>query len=226
MELDVPDLSAKFAGARGVFVAGTDTGVGKTVVAAALIRRLAREGLRVVGMKPVAAGAENTRAGLLRNEDALALAAASNIAAPYESINPYCLLAAVSPHIAAADEGVAIEPAVIGKHFEKLARLADFVVVEGAGGWFAPISETQTMADVALALDLPVLLVVGLRLGCLNHSRLSRLAIEASGARFAGWIANPIDPGFRRPQENLATLASLLGGAALGTIGVREYVPS
>jgi dethiobiotin synthetase len=161
IEINLPELRARFGNARGVFVTGTDTGVGKTVVATALIRQLAREGLRVVGMKPVAAGAEGTRAALLRNEDALALAAASNIPAPYESINPYCLLAAVSPHIAAADEGVTIETAVIKEHFEKLAELADFVVVEGAGGWLAPINETQTMADVAVALGLPVVLVVG-----------------------------------------------------------------
>jgi dethiobiotin synthetase len=208
-------LAAKWSGVRGVFVTGTDTGVGKTFVAAALIRALAREGLRVAGMKPVAAGAQRTRAGLLRNEDALALAAASNVSLPYDSLNPYCFLAPVSPHIAAADEGVTIETRVIRSHFEKLAVLADFVVVEGAGGWFAPISPSQTMADVALALGLPVLLVVGLRLGCLNHSLLSRRAIEASGAKFAGWIGNGISPQLDRAAENLAALESLLGCAPL-----------
>src|SRR5829696_2696194 len=193
-KFNAPRLAAKCGGARGVFVTGTDTGVGKTFVAAAMIRALTREGLRVAGMKPVAAGANRTSAGLLRNGDALALAAASNVPLPYESLNPYCFLSAVSPHIAAADEGVTIETQVIQSHFEKLAMLADFIVVEGAGGWFAPISLSQTMADVALALGLPVLLVVGLRLGCLNHSLLSQRAIEARGAKFAGWIGNGITP--------------------------------
>jgi dethiobiotin synthetase len=215
-KFEVSRLAAKWGGARGVFVTGTDTGVGKTFVAARMIRALAREGLRVAGMKPVAAGAHRTSEGLLRNGDALALAAASNVSIPYEIINPYCFLAPVSPHIAAGDEGVTIETRVILGHFEKLSTLADFIVVEGAGGWFVPISPSQTMADVALALSLPVLLVVGLRLGCLNHSLLSQRAIEASGAEFAGWIGNGITPKLDRAAENLATLESLLRCAPLG----------
>src|SRR5215207_282850 len=215
LEINRSRLAAECGDARGVFVTGTDTGVGKTFVAAAMIRVLAREGLRVAGMKPVAAGANRTNAGLLRNGDALALAAASNVPLPYESLNPYCFLAAVSPHIAAADEGITIETRVIQGHFEKLAVLADIIVVEGAGGWFAPISPSRTMADVALALGLPVLLVVGLRLGCLNHSLLSQRAIEASGAKFAGWIGNGITPQLDRASENLAALESLLGCAPL-----------
>jgi dethiobiotin synthetase len=218
-KLDASRLAAKCGDARGLFVTGTDTGVGKTFVAAALIRALAREGSRVAGMKPIAAGAHRTSAELLRNDDALALAAASNVPLPYESVNPYCFLSPVSPHIAAADEGVTIETRVIQSHFEKLAVLADFIVVEGAGGWFAPISPSQTMADVALALGLPVLLVVGLRLGCLNHSLLSKRAIEASGAKFAGWIGNGITPQLDRAMENLATLESLLGCAPLSVFG-------
>jgi dethiobiotin synthetase len=174
----------------------------------------------VVGMKPVAAGTENTAAGL-RNEDALALAAASNIPAPYDSINPYCLLAPISPHIAAADEGVTLDPLLIKDHYARLTQLADFVVVEGAGGWLAPIGPSQTMADIARTLGLPVLLVVGLRLGCLNHSLLTRDAIAASGLPFAGWIANRIDPHFARAEENLGTLADRLGGAPLAVVDFR-----
>lgn len=216
IEIRAKNLSGRFRGTRGVFVTGTDTGIGKTVVAAALIRALAREGLRVIGMKPVAAGAQTTRDGL-RNEDALALASASDLAAPYECINPYCLAAPVSPHIAAADEGITIDTQLIRSRFESLLQLADFVVVEGAGGWLTPISETQTMADVAGALELPVLLVVGLRLGCLNHSLLTKRAIDASGLRFAGWIANRIDPHFTRAADNVGALERMLQSAPLRT---------
>jgi dethiobiotin synthetase len=218
LKIDAAAWLATLDGARGIFVAGTDTGAGKTIVAAALIRALAHAKVRVAGMKPVAAGTVQTGAGS-RNEDALALAAAANVAAPYDVINPYCLQAAVSPHLAAADEGVTIDTQVIRDSFERLVRdVADFVVVEGAGGWLAPIGETQTMADVAIALDLPVVLVVGLRLGCLNHSLLTRRAIGASGLRFAGWIGNAIDPGFERSEENVATLEQLLGSAPIDIV--------
>lgn len=219
-----PNLSAKLAAAGGIFVAGTDTGVGKTVVAAGLIRALAREGLRVAGMKPVAAGSEQTRSGM-RNEDALALAVASNIPVPYDSINPYCLLAPVSPHIAAAEEGVVIDLELIQHHFEKLRQLADAVVVEGAGGWLAPIGPTLTMADLALALGLPVLLVVGLRLGCLNHALLTRQAIGTSGLAFAGWVGNRIDPAFARAQENIDTLTALLGAEPIALVDFESSAP-
>jgi dethiobiotin synthetase len=204
--------------ARGVFVAGTDTEVGKTHAATALIRAIARSGVRVAGMKPVAAGAVTTAAGS-RNEDALALAAAANVGAPYDLINPYCLQAAVSPHLAAADEGATIDTGVLRASLDALIeQTADFVVVEGAGGWLAPIGETLTMADVAVALGLPVLLVVGLRLGCLSHALLTKRAIEASGLRFAGWIGNRLDPDFQRSDENIATLERLLGTAALAIL--------
>ena len=219
LSIDVDAWLATLSGARGVFVTGTDTEVGKTFAAAALIRALARAKIRVAGMKPVAAGAVATGAGS-RNEDALALAAAANVAAPYHVINPYCLEAAVSPHLAAADEGVTIDTQLIKESFETLlTQAADFVVVEGAGGWLAPIGETQTMADVAVALDLPVVLVVGLRLGCLNHSLLTLRAIQASGLRFAGWIANRIDPDFQRAEENIATLERMLRAAPMEVLG-------
>lgn len=202
---------------RGFFVAGTDTAVGKTRAAVSVIRALARSGLRVAAMKPVAAGAERT-AGGLRNDDALALAAAANVPADPRVVNPYCLIAPVSPHIAAADVGISIEIAPILRAYRRLADEADCVVAEGAGGWLAPIGERESMADVAAALALPVLLVVGLRLGCLNHALLSARAIEASGLPIAGWIANHIDPAYERVAENVATLERLLDRPAVALI--------
>ena len=194
----------------GFFVTGTDTGIGKTHVALALIRGLVRDGKRVAAMKPVAAGAAREPQGL-RNDDALQLAATANVAAAYETVNPYCLSAPVSPHIGAQEEGITIDPAVITREFAKLASLADCVVVEGAGGWLAPISGSQTMEAVALALDLPVVLVVGLRLGCLNHALLTAQAVRSSGLTLAHWVANTIEPQFERATENVARLSSVLG---------------
>jgi len=194
----------------GLFVTGTDTGVGKTHVALALIRGLSLGGKRVAAMKPVAAGAARGPEGL-RNDDALQLAAAANVAAAYERVNPYCLSAPVSPHIAAEEEDIVIDPAVIRREFDKLASLADCVVVEGAGGWLAPISASQTMEAVALALDLPVVLVVGLRLGCLNHALLTAQAVRSSGLELAHWVANTVEPHFERATENVARLSAVLG---------------
>lgn len=195
---------------KGFFITGTDTEIGKTVVAAALTRALAASGRRVAVMKPVASGAEPTAEGL-RNADALALMAAANVPAAYERVNPYCFVPAVSPHIAARDHGTAVDLSVIRTCFEALAAHADRVVVEGAGGWLAPVTESAAMADMALALRLPVILVVGLRLGCLNHALLTHESIRSHGATFAGWVANSIDPAMERAAENLATLRSRLG---------------
>jgi dethiobiotin synthetase len=160
-------------------------------------------------MKPVAAGAQGTDSP--RNEDALALAAASNVTVPYQSLNPYCLRPPVSPHIAAKEAGIEIDPAVICAEFSKLEAVSDRVIVEGAGGWLAPIGDSQTMEDVAIALGLPVILVVGLRLGCLNHALLTVRSIRASGLPLAHWIGNSIDPKFERAAQNIATLAAALG---------------
>ncbi|MCC6171388.1 MAG: dethiobiotin synthase [Gammaproteobacteria bacterium] len=195
---------------RGVFVAGTDTGVGKTFVGAGLVAAAARDGRRVAVMKPVAAGAEPTPAGW-RNEDALALMAAAGVTAPYADVNPYCLPEPVSPHIAAATAGVKIEVARLRDAAARLATDVDWLLVEGAGGWRAPIGEQETMADVARALGLPVLLVVGLRLGCLNHAQLAHAAIRADGLRFAGWIGNQVDPAMARTTENVAWLTRAIG---------------
>ena len=198
----------------GLFVTGTDTGVGKTYCAVRLTRALASRGLRVAVMKPVAAGASATLEGL-RNDDALALLAAASAPAGYATVNPYCLPAPVSPHLAAAACGIEITLAPILEAYASLAGAADAVVVEGAGGWLVPLGPRLTMADLACALGLPVVLVVGLRLGCLNHAALSAQAIRASGLALAGWIGNAIDPHFALLQENLATLTELLGTAPL-----------
>ena len=202
---------------KGFFVTGTDTGVGKTVVSAALTRALVARGLRVAVMKPIASGSDPTPQGL-RNSDALALMAAANVTAGYEVVNPYCFLPPISPHIAAREAGVAIDLTVLRSRFDSLAGRSDCVIVEGAGGWLAPISDTATMADLAAALALPVLLVAGLRLGCLNHSLLTRESLRTRGVVFGGWIANAIDPYFDRPAENLATLAARLGEPALACV--------
>ncbi|HEY7888087.1 MAG TPA: dethiobiotin synthase [Steroidobacteraceae bacterium] len=202
---------------KGLFVTGTDTGVGKTLVCAALTRALVTRGLRVAVMKPVASGSDPTTAGL-RNSDALTLMAAANVPAPYEVVNPYCFLPPISPHIAAREAGATIDLALVRSRFDSLAAASDCVMVEGAGGWLAPIGDTASMADLAAALSLPVLLVVGLRLGCLNHALLTRDSLATRGVAFAGWIANAIDPHFDRPEENLATLITRLGAPPLARV--------
>ncbi len=195
---------------RGLFVAGTDTGVGKTFVCAGLAMAAVAEGRRLAVMKPVAAGAEATPAGL-RNDDALALIEAAGSTAPYEQVNPYCLSTAASPHIAAQAAGVRIDAAVVRDAAQRLAANGDWLLVEGAGGWHAPIGEHDTMAEVARALGLPVLLVVGLRLGGLNHALLTHDAIRRDGLPFAGWIGNGIDPAMVHLEQNVAWLSRRFG---------------
>ncbi|HEV2285641.1 MAG TPA: dethiobiotin synthase [Steroidobacteraceae bacterium] len=203
--------------ARGLFITGTDTGVGKTVIACALVRSFAARGERVGVMKPVASGAQRTREGL-RNDDALALLAAANVPLPYARVNPYCFEPAISPHIAAEDVRIDINPGTIATEYAAIASICDRVIVEGAGGWLAPIGARDSMADLARTLELPALLVVGLRLGCLNHAELSRRAIAAGGVAFAGWIANATGEPMEREAENLATLGRRLGGAPLAVV--------
>jgi dethiobiotin synthetase len=207
--------------ARGVFITGTDTGVGKTVVACALVRAFRHQGLSVGVMKPVAAGSEPTPEGL-RSADALALIAASGSERPYGEVNPYCFEPPISPHIAAKEAMIQVDCNIIKHHYDVLASQTDRVVVEGAGGWFAPINDHQTMADLAWALSVPALVVVGLRLGCLNHAQLTRLAIEARGVSFAGWVASCVDPAMARQEENLAALERLLGEPPLAVLA---YAP-
>ena len=191
------------------FVVGTDTGVGKTLVAAGLLHAMARRHARVVGMKPVAAGAVMVD-GAWASEDALALRAASSIAVPPELDNPVLLPEPLSPHLAAVRAGRHIDLDALVACYHGLAARADAVVVEGAGGFLVPLSDEATGADLALRLQLPLVLVVGLRLGCLNHALLTAEAIAARGLRLAGWVANRIDPQMAAVDDNIATLARRL----------------
>ena len=203
--------------ARGLFVTGTDTGVGKTLVSTALLQLFVEQGLRAVGMKPIAAGCER-REGVLVNEDVELLRAAGNVSVPRDLMNPYAFESPIAPHLAARQAGEPIAIARVTECYERLAREADVVIVEGAGGWLVPLNETDTMADLALRLGLPLILVVGMRLGCLNHALLTVEAIERRGLELAGWVANRIDPNMDGFDGNLATLAGRISAPLLGVI--------
>ncbi|THU04403.1 dethiobiotin synthase [Lampropedia puyangensis] len=200
------------------FVTGTDTGVGKTLSSCALLHALARHHPRVVGMKPVASGAEPDGQGAWANEDTLALRAASTITVSPSLDNPILLPDPVSPHIAAERARMPVTLAPILQAYQTLREQADAIVVEGAGGWQAPLSEDLRIADLAVALQLPVVLVVGLRLGCLNHALLSADAIRASGLTLAGWICSRVDPTMLEPEANLAYLRQSIGAPLLADI--------
>jgi dethiobiotin synthetase len=195
--------------AKGFYVTGTDTGVGKSVASAALLYALRAGGRRAIGMKPVASGCERTPEGW-RNEDALALQEASDPRPAYDDLNPYALPQPLAPELAAAEAGVTIALPTIVLAYERLAQQADAVIVEGVGGWAAPISATVDQVDVVRALKLPVVMVVGLRLGCISHARLTARAITDDGAQLLGWIANDIDPAMARIDENFAILQRVL----------------
>ncbi len=199
------------------FVVGTDTGVGKTHVACALLQALALHHPRVVGMKPVAAGVVPWGEGWA-SEDSIALRTASTVAVPSALDNPVLLPDPLSPHIAAARAGVQIDIHTIVQAYAALSAQADAVVVEGAGGFHVPLSDTTTGADLAVALGLPVVLVVGLRLGCLNHALLTAEAIAARGLTLAGWVANRVDPDMLAPDDNIAWLRQRLGAPLLADI--------
>ncbi len=214
----------------GFFIAGTDTAVGKTLVSVALTRALVARGLRVAVLKPVAAGSVDTPDGP-RNDDALQLLAASNVPASYDDVNPCLLATPASPHLAARHAGVSISPEPILLAQRKLAAVSDCMIVEGAGGWLAPISALETMGDLAEKMALPVILVVGLRLGCLNHALLTREAIRSQGVPFAGWIANKMRTEMPLANANIDSLATRFGMGPLGTVpsgnlGAEAGVPS
>ena len=208
----------------GCFVTGTDTGVGKTLVSAALLHTLARRHRRVVGMKPVAAGLVQ-QGGEWVAEDAMALRAASTVAVPPELDCPVALPEPLSPHLAAARAGRRVGVAELVAAHRKLRSLADVVLVEGSGGWRVPLNEDETLADLAVALARPVVLVVGLRLGCLNHALLSAEAIRADGLHLAGWVANAIDPGMACRDENMDTLRHWLPAPLLGVVPWHPQTP-
>jgi dethiobiotin synthetase len=200
---------------RGVFVTGTDTGVGKTRVAVALVHALVGAGVRAAGMKPVAAGIE---AGAPTNADVAALAAADGLGVPVADRAPYVFSPAIAPHLAAEEAGVVLELSVIAAAWCRLAAQADAIVVEGAGGALVPLAAALDMLDIPRRLRLPVVMVVGVRLGCLNHALLTAEAIAARGLKLAGWVASRIDPAMARADANVATLAERLDAPLLADV--------
>jgi len=202
---------------RSLFVTGTDTGVGKTLISAALLHTLAQRHARVVGMKPVAAGLVHDGTAWV-NDDVLALRAASTVRVPAELDNPVALPEPLSPHLAAALAGRRVQVAKLLTAYRALLGHADVVLVEGAGGWRVPLNDSETLADLAIAMAAPVVLVVGLRLGCLNHALLTCEAIAADGLKLAGWVANCVDPTMQCRDENVATLRQRLPAPLLGVV--------
>ncbi|HEK1691971.1 TPA: dethiobiotin synthase [Pseudomonas putida] len=203
---------------QAYFIAGTDTDVGKTTIAAGLLHAARLQGLSTLGAKPVASGCTVTTKGL-RNADAQALIDESTLKLPYEAINPFAFEPAIAPHVAAREAGVTLEvPALLKAMRHVLDQGADFTLVEGAGGWRVPLSGHANLSDLAIALKLPVILVVGVRLGCINHALLSAEAIARDGLQLAGWVANVIDPRTSRLEENLASLAERLPAPCLGRV--------
>jgi dethiobiotin synthetase len=200
---------------RGIFITGTDTGVGKTLVAATLLRALAAAGHRAAGMKPVAVG---LAVGEAVHADVRALIAAGNVDAPLADVNPYSFAPPIAPELAARASGAVIELDRIVSAYARLAALADAIVVEGAGGALVPLTARTDMLDIPARLGLPVVLVVGMRLGCLNHALLSARALDARGLCVAGWVANRIDPTMREGDANVATLAERLPAPLLADV--------
>jgi len=198
-------------------VTGTDTGVGKTLVACSLLRAFAARGLKVAGMKPVASGAVPRASGLV-HDDVEKLLAAGNVAAPREQVNPYCFEPPIAPHIAASGAGMRIDLDHIGQCFDALAARADIVIVEGVGGFLVPLGPGIDTAQLAARLALPLVLVVGLRLGCLNHALLTAEAVARRGLTLAGWVANHVDPRMAAAEENVHALETLIAAPLLARI--------
>ena len=201
----------------GLYITGTDTGIGKTHASVALIQALRSAGRRVAGMKPVASGCVYVD-GRWRNEDALALMAAADSRAEYATVNPYALPDATAPQLAAARAGVSLDMQVMLDAYRLLAVDVDTVLVEGAGGWLAPLSDSIGQLDMVRSLDLPVLIVVGLRLGCINHARLTEQAVLASGSRLLGWLANAVEPGFDAEGRYFNALSCSMQTSCLGRL--------
>lgn len=203
---------------KAFFITGTDTDVGKTTVAAALLYAAQQQQLSTLGMKPIASGCKNNEQGL-RNSDALALIVQSSIKRPYPEINPYAFAPAIAPHLAAQEAGIRL---TVSDLYQKtqvvLQQQADFTLIEGAGGWRVPISDKEYLSDLAIALQLPVILVVGVKLGCINHALLTAQAIIADGLELAGWVANVVDPNCLRLNENLASLTTKMPAPCLGQV--------
>jgi len=208
---------------RGYFITGTDTGVGKTVVTLGLMQALQARGGTVVAMKPVATGCEPTPGGL-RNDDALRLQQQASIELDYAQINPCAFAPAIAPHIAAEQAGVRMGIENITNKYSELSCVSDCVLVEGVGGWQVPLNEDETLADLALHLGLDVIMVVGIRLGCLNHALLTAAAIAAAGCTLAGWVANQLPPAPEYAQENINYLKSMISAPLIGTLPIMPVV--
>lgn len=203
---------------QAFFVTGTDTEIGKTTIAAGLLHAARMAGLSTAAAKPVASGCELTEAGL-RNGDALALLGECSLPLRYEQVNPLAFAPAIAPHLAAREAGVELTVAALAEPVQAVLALgADFTLVEGAGGWRVPLAGEQSLSDLAIDLQLPVILVVGVRLGCINHALLSAEAILHDGLRLAGWVANLVDPHTSRLEDNLATLRERLPAPCLGFV--------
>lgn len=194
------------------FITGTDTGVGKTYVTTRLLEQFQQQGLRTIGLKPLASGCEKTRLGL-RNDDAVQLQQTASIKLPYEQVNPFAYEPAIAPHIA-ANNALTAKQIVESLQWIKHTP-ADVVLIEGAGGWLLPLNEKETMADVVRALNIPVMLVVGLKLGCLNHAALTFHHLQSNQTPFTGWIANSLGSAMEAQKENVNTLTQIFGGPAL-----------
>ncbi len=207
------------SGTRGLFVTGTDTGVGKTVISLGLMQALQDRGLSVAAMKPVASGCERTPDGL-RNDDAVQLQRQASIPLAYEQVNPYAFEPAIAPHLAADQAGQTVEIDKIYDIYQDIASSVDVVIVEGVGGWQVPLNSRETVADLAHGLGLDICLVVGLRLGCINHALLSAQAIESRGCTLAGWVANTLPPAMDALDDNINTLKQKLSSPLLGVVPV------
>lgn len=202
---------------KGLFITGTDTDIGKTRITEALIHAFVARGERVAGLKPIAAGCRRTPVGL-RNDDALTMMRQANVELPYETVNPYAFEPPIAPHIAAAEVGVEMDPDVIQGVVQAVGEQADRVIVEGVGGWQVPIDDFVNTADLAELLGLPVILVIGLRVGALNHALLSAEAIYARGVPIGGWLVNVVDPEMTHVAENIETLQRQIAFPYLGRV--------
>ncbi len=204
-------------GPKGYFITGTDTDVGKTVISLALVEKFKQQGFKTGVMKPVSAGCELTDQGL-RNSDAVSLQKTSNVELDYDTINPYAFAPPIAPHIAAVEKNTSIDIEHIKQCYQEIAKKSEHVIVEGAGGWMVPLNSFQTMADIAMRLQTPVILVVGLRLGCLSHTLLTVEAIRYSKLPLAGWIANHLSPNMPYVENNIETLKEMIDAPLIGCV--------
>jgi len=203
---------------QSYFIIGTDTNVGKTYVASALVRHFAKAGYQTIGMKPIASGCMQTPDGDLLNDDVLALSTASNVVAPLDLTNPYRFSPAIAPHIAAEQAEEIVDCEKIKQAYHELTQLAEVVVVEGAGGFLVPLNRQETLADLAVTLNIPMILVVGMRLGCINHALLTVEAIKSRGLTLAGWVANQVDAEMPVFEENLASLQQRIAAPCISVV--------